>query len=938
MKTKIDHKISALCLLCMIFAISCTEKSNIKPVQLTCEYMVNPSVVDVFSPRLSWINEPVSSKVRGEYQQAYRICVASSKDRLLKGEADIWDSGKMSSPDAYLIPYAGSKLQSGKDYWWRVMVWDSNDVPSGWSAPAHWGMGLLSPDEWKAKWIGAPWQGEEPRRVISSYSGRTLRANARNYTQYPYFPAPLFRKSFDVKDNVASAKVFVTGLGFFEFYMNGKKVGDDCLVPNLTNYSNRDDVAFDQLLISIDNNFRGHRVMYHAYDITDMLRKQQNVAGAVIGDGFYDCTNLRWVAPFGSPRFLCQIEITYKDGTKDVICSDETWKVKGSAIVMNGIYDGEIYDANLETDGWATVACDDSGWKTAVLRQPPTGELNAHTAPTDRVVEILKPVSLTKNENGAYEVDFGVEISGWIRFKDIQGKKGDTLDVKYICESPLGVQKYVFKGSGKESYAPRFTWYVFSKAVISGIDHLTADMLTAEAVNTDVKISAEFRTSNPLFDRINTIWQRSQLDNMHGGIASDCPHRERAPYTGDGQVASVTVMHNFNAAAFYQKWIRDMRDAQNIETGYVPNGAPWFPGCGGGVPWGSAMNIMPWEFYLHYGDKKMLEDSYFAMKEYVRYMLTWRTEDGTMLQQRKNVNSNEANYWMNLGDWSPAFDIPLEELVHTFYLWRCADFAAKAAKALNRYDEQPYLANIANDAKDSFHKKFYDAENKTYGDYGSNIFALVMGVPQERYDDVLKTLYSEITEKYNGHLNTGIYGTQFFFETLAAHGMNDLACEAMNKRTFPGYGHWIEQGATVTWEFWNGNSSHNHPMFGGGLNWFYRTLAGVNTDENEPGYKHIIIKPDLPEKLDYAFYSNMTPYGKVVSEVKRVGDNRLEMNVTIPVGSHATVYIPVSGNSAVTENGKSIETAPGIEKTGAENGRLTVQAAQGSYRFAVENK
>ena len=925
MKIKI-FQFSALCLFCMMFNLmSCTEHGQLKPVRLTCEYMTNPAVVDVASPRLSWINEVASVLTRGEYQQAYRICVASSKAKLLKGEADLWDSGKTPASDSYLIPYNGSKLQSGKDYWWRVMVWDRNDQPSAWSEPACWGMGLLSSSEWKAQWIGAPWQGEEPRKII-------LPADQPQPPIPPHYPAPLLRKSFHVKDDVTSAKVFLTGLGYFEFYLNGEKVGDDCLVPNFTNYTVREAVKYTY--IALDNNFRGYRVMYLAYDITNMLRKHQNVAGAIVGDGFYDCTS-RWVASFGSPRFLCQIEINYKDGTKDIICSDGTWKAKASPIVMNGVFDGEIYDANLETEGWATTACDDSGWDRVVLREAPTGELTAHTAPTDKVVEILKPVSLTKNNTGAYEVDFGVEISGWIRFRDIQGRKGDTLHVKYICESPLGVQKYIYKGGGKESYAPRFTWYVFSKAVISGISELTPDMLSAEAVNTEVNVAAEFKTSNPLFDRINTIWQRTQLDNMHGGIASDCPHRERSPYTGDGQVACVTVMHNFNAAAFYEKWIRDMRDAQHIETGYVPNGAPWQTGCGGGVPWGAAMNIMPWEFYLHYGDLKMLEDNYFAMKEQVRYMLTWITKEGTMYSQRTNINSNEVNYWLNLGDWVPPYQLPSNEMVHTFYLWRCADFTAKAAKALNRQDDITFFSTIANDAKTAFQKKFYDAENKTYGDFGSNIFALVMGVPQHQYEEVVKTLYREIVEKYDGHLNTGIFGTQFFFETLAANGMNDVAYEAMNKRDFPSYGHWIEQGATVSWEQWNGRNSRNHPMFGGGLNWFYRTLAGVNTDENEPGYKHIIIKPQLPEKLDYAFYSNWTPYGKIVSEVKK-SSGSLEMNVTIPVGSHATLYIPASTSSRITESGLSLESAPGIEIKGIESGCLVLKAEQGNYQFVIQ--
>jgi len=908
-------------LLIAIAMVSCNQESKIKPIGLTCEFMENPTVVDIENPRLSWINETISNNTRGEYQQAYRICVATSKENLLNGHIDIWDSGKTDSQGSYLITYNGKKLESTRNYYWRVKVWDSKNNASEWSDIAYWGMGYLSPDEWKAQWIGAPWQGEEPRKIIDPKNESAT---------YPSYPAPLFRKAFSVKDNIESAKAFVTGLGYFEFYLNGEKVGDDQLVPNFTNYSNRD--MIEKAYIAIENNFRNHRVMYLSYDITDRL-KQQNVAGAIVGEGFYDCTS-RWVASFGSPRFLCQIEVTYKDGSKEIICSDDSWKVKESPLVMSGVFDGEIYNANEETAGWATVDCNDSGWENVILRKAPTGQLTAHTAPTDKVVETLSPVSLTSNEDGTYEVDFGVEISGWIRFKDIVGQKGDTLDVKYICESPLGVQKYIFKGTGNESYAPRFTWYVFSKAIISGIKNLKPEMLVAEAVNTDVPVTAEFRTSNELFNQINTIWQRSQLDNMHGGIVSDCPHRERSPYTGDGQVACATVMYNFNVAAVYKKWIRDMNDAQNIQTGYVPNGAPWQPGCGGGVPWGAAMNIMPWEYYLHYGDKQMLEDNFFAMKEQVRYMLTWLTPEGTMFSQRPSLNSSTPMYWLNLGDWAPSFKIPSEELVHTFYLWRCADLTAKAAKALNQKDDQAYFSNIATSVKKAFNNKFYNKENKTYGDYGSNVFALVMGVPEDRYADIKDTLRKEIMETYNGHLNTGIFGTQFLFETLAAHGMNDIAYTIMDKRDFPSFGYWLAQGATVTWEHWDGRDSRNHPMFGGGLTWFYRTLAGINTDEENPGYRHIIIKPVLTDKLDDIFYSNQTPYGKVTSEIRKT-ENRLEMNIIIPVGSEATVYIPTGNTSVVTENGKPLTSSSYLKEIGEESGYKVVKIKQGSYTFAV---
>lgn len=900
-----------------------TISAKLTPTVLRCEYMINPTVVDQLSPRLSWINEVESNKKRGISQRAYRIVVSTSKDKLLKGDYDIWDSEKQLSSESYLIAYKGKPLQSGQDYWWRVMIWDNENKASNWSEPAYWGMGLLNTGDWKAQWIGVPWQGDAPRKV----------STPSPYKQQSY-PAPLLRKSFNLKSGIASAKAFVTGLGYFELYINGNKVGDDYLVPNFTNYSIRDDLQ--HYPISIDNKFRDYRVLYLAYDITDMLIEKENVAGAILGNGFYDCT-IGWVCPFGSPRFLCQIEVTYADGTKELICSDTTWKVKESPILMDGVFDGEIYDANREIDDWNTITCDDSDWVNAVYRKPPTGKLCANTSPTDKVTEILYPISLTKLPDGKYEVDFGKEISGWIRFNSIKGVKGDTLDVKYICESPLGVYKYIFKGDNNENYAPRFTWYVFSKAIISGINELHLSNLTAEVVNTAIAINAEFHTSNDLLNRINQIWRQSQIDNMHGGIVSDCPHRERAPYTGDGQVACATVMHNFDAAAFYQKWIRDIRDAQNIDTGYVPNGAPWQPGCGGGVAWGAAMNIMPWEFYLHYGDKKMIEDNYYAMKEQVRYMLTWLTNDNTMLAQRTNLNSEHPNYWLNLGDWAPAYENPSTELVHTFYLWRCADFTAKAASVMGLQQDEDYYSSIATDVKDAFNQKFYNPELRSYGDFGSNIYALVIGVPEDRYNDVVATLRHEISVTYNNHLNTGIFATQFLFETLAQNGLDDIAYEVMCQEDYPSFGYWLNQGATVTWEHWDGHSSRNHPMFGGGLTWLYRVLAGVNSDKENPGFKKVTIKPILNDSLPKVYYSLITPYGKLVSDINQDG-NELRMNVTIPVGSSAKVYIPFKNEKSVLKEGKSIiNTNKEIKYLGKEGDYYLVEIPQGEYAFRVFN-
>ena len=312
------------------------------------------------------------------------------------------------------------------------------------------------------------------------------------------------------------------------------------------------------------------------------------------------------------------------------------------------------------------------------------------------------------------------------------------------------------------------------------------------------------------------------------------------------------------ARAFYTKWIQDILGAQNPETGYVPNGAPWQPGCGGGVAWGAAMQIMPWEFYQHYGDIDMLKNNYEGMKGYIKYMLTWTNEDGIMFSQAPDPA--KPNQWLNLGDWAPAKKLPPDDMVHTFYLWRCADFTSKTAKALGKNSEAEEYNKLAERTKAAFQNKYFDKEKGTYGAYGGNIFALRMGVPADQYPRVVAALKSDIIAN-GGNLDTGIFGTQFFFEVLSENGLHDLAFEAMNKKTQPGFGWWIEQGATTTWEQWSGEGSRNHPMFGGGIVWFYRVLAGMNTDPSQPGYRNIIFKPQPAGDVTFASYANETPYG-----------------------------------------------------------------------------
>ena len=887
-----------------LLTASCARQ-QLSVEDLRVEHMQNPSVVDATQPRLSWINTPKSQTARGLKQTAYRIVVATSMKKLQQGNYDLWDSGRQESGASSLVAYQGKPLPSAQDCYWKVQTWDQDGKPSAWSKPARWGMGLLDAADWKAQWI-AP--------------------------SLDHAGAPLLRKQFDTRGKVKQAKVFVCGLGYFELYVNGQRIGDDYLVPNMTDYTERHDL--DKGPIAIAGNMSGHRVMYLAYDVTKQLQKGRNALGVLLGNGFYDALNLNIpLSHFGEKCLRLQLQLTYTDGTTQTVCTDGTWQTKPSAITYNSVHGGEIYNANLETPLWATTRDNSEGWQSVKTIEGPKAEMSAHTAPTDRIVETMKPISLTRREDGAWVVDFGKEISGWIHFRDLKGTKGDTLKVDYMSESVQGNMRYVMNGSGNEEYAPRFTWFAFSKAVITGIDQLTTKNLTADVVNTDVARAADFHTTDTLFNRINEIWQRSQLDNMHGGIASDCPHRERLPYTGDGEAACATVMHNFDAAAFYQKWIRDIRDAQDSLTGYVPNSAPWEPTAGGGVAWGAAMNTMPWEFYVQYGDRKILEDNFTAMKKQVQYMTTWLQPDGTMYQELGNVGDPNPCYWLNLGDWCPPKVHPSEKLVHTFFLWLCSDYTARAAEVLGEQADAQTFRALANRTREAFHRTFYNSQEATYGYYGSNIYALVMGgMSDSRRDSVVQSLRKEIAERHDGHINTGYLATKFFFETLTDCGLHDLAVGAMRKEDFPSFGYWIKQGATTTWERWDGVHSHNHPMFGGGLTWFYRRLAGVCAAPSEPGYRHIILRPYPVDGLENVHYSYRTPYGTVLSDLTQTSEGST-LKVTVPVGSRATLYLPTNQRGNISESNRPLREAKGVTMQGGADGCTILQLEQGSYTF-----
>lgn len=819
--------------------------ARFKPVHLTCEYEMAPQHIDSRQPVFRWKNE---GDIRLTQHKIW-IRVASDKERL--EDPDVWESGPITS-ESPGIQYPGNPpLESGKTYWWQVRLESLNGEKSTWSAPASFGMGILSPREWKARWIGAP------EALLSNDA------------------APLFRKSFTPTGKVQSAKLYCSGLGYFEARINDQKVSQDVLVPNQTNYGKRPDLIHAR--VPIEDHFSHYKVFYLGFDVTPLIRTGSNDLDILLGNGFYNARE-KWVMPYGSPRMMAQLLLTYTDGRKDTILSDPGWKVAQSPIVMNGVYQGEGYDARITP----------THWLDAQVVSAPDGELCAQTGPSDRVMEHLKPKKIEKLADGKYRIDFGEEISGWIRISNFTAPAGQKIDIDYLSESPQGKNYYICSGNGKESYAARFSWFVFRTVEISNWPGtLKPDQIEAEAVYSRVERSGYFSCSNALFNQIDRIWCRSQTDNMHGGIASDCPHRERSGYTGDGQVAMNMVMHHFDARQFYRKWIQDILDAQNPSSGYVPNGAPWQPGCGGGPAWGAAVCIMPWEYHQFYDDTVILKQAYPAMKAYFSYLENWKTPEGIFYVQHKV--KDKVFKWLNLGDWSAPGDLPREEVVHTFYAWLCADIIAKSALCLGKINEsQAYQLRALNIQK-SFVKHFYLPDTKSFGSHGENVFALYMGLPSNLLGPVKESLKQDILQN-GGHLMTGIFGTRYLFEVLAENGLNQLAYEILNKRDFPSFGHWIEQGATTTWERWDGRDSRNHPMFGGGLIWFYKYLCGISP--LKPGFKSILIQPYIPEGISQAHYELETAYGKVSVEWKKE-NARLRLKFTIPSSCSGHIVLPI---------------------------------------------
>ncbi len=875
-----------------MFTNSCTT-DQLTVNDLKCEYLEDPRGIDIQNPRLSW---KIFSERNGQAQTSYHILVASSEKLLAEDKGDLWNTGKIESEQSVHIVYRGEELETREQAFWKVRIWDRNGKPSTWSRTATWEMGL-NPSEWHAKWIGLA-QYEEVKPV------------KRN-------PAIYFRKRTEFPHEIKKARAYISGLGYYELYINGNKVGDHVLSPNHTNYDRRQSpMDFDEPAVGNMST----RVLYETWDITSFLRHGETIFEVCLGNGWYFQNERKEDLPYSydTPRLIAQFEIEFVDGTRKQIVSDSSWEASFGPILHNGLYSGEIYDARLEEKNWAK----------AITVRPPTGRLTAQISPPDRVTRTIKPVSMTMPVEGIYRYDLGEMISGWAKLK-VSGPQGTVITLKFIEEAGPGygqTDTYILNGNGSEVWEPRFTWHAFRHIEVLSPVPLTQDNITGVVVNTDVNPAGSFQSSNELFNTILENFLRTQLGNMHGGVPSDCPHRERRGYTGDGQIAAQAAIFNFEMASFYTKWMNDLKDAQNATNGYIPNTVPYQSG-GGGTAWGSAYIIIPWYMYLYYGDKSILEQHYSGMKKWIAY-LTHLTDRSGIIDEKK------------LGEWVPpdVTEIP-PSFVSTAYYYYDLKLMSEIAGVLNKPEDSGYFKDLANLMKEAFNRKYYQENDKSYsiGRQGANVFALGFGlVPENRIREVFKSLVRNIESNTDEHFDTGMMGTPLALDVLSRYGRVDLAYSMMNQHDYPGFGYAIDRGATTIWETWRGDASHSHPMFGSVCQWFYQALAGINPDAEHPGFKHIIIKPQPVGTLKYVKATHASVYGNIESGWEWEG-NDLVLNLAIPVNSTATVFLPAAEPEDVTINQRTVKNCKDVSFIEFKDRVVKYQVESGQFIFISKN-
>ncbi|PYT93671.1 MAG: alpha-L-rhamnosidase, partial [Acidobacteria bacterium] len=833
----------------------------------------------------------------------------------------MWESGKQSSDASIQVEYGGPAPESGRIYYWQVRVADNHGHLSEWSKVAHWEMGMLETADWKAKWITPDLLENETKSN----------------------PAPLLRREFSMNKKVERARLYATAMGLYEMSMNGKRVGDEYFTPGWTSYD--------------------FRFQYQTFDVTSSLKNGANCLAAMLGDGWFR-GRMAWNPKNNRNRYgkklalLAQLVITYKDGTQQIVTSDDQWKSSTGAVLESDIYNGETYDARLEQAGWNEAGFNDKSWKPATVLEAPKAKLVAPAGPPVKAMEEITPVKVLHTPAGDTVLDMGQNMVGWVRFR-VTAPAGTTITLRHLevldkagnfytdnLRSAKQMIRYTTKGQGTETFEPHFTFQGFRYVAVSGWPgELKPQDFAGVVVHSAIRRTGSFETSNALLNQLqhNILW--GQKGNFLD-VPTDCPQRdERLGWTGDAQVFARTASFNHDTAAFYTKWLKDVALDQE-DDGAVPFVIPNVlshetrQGEAASAGWADVALVVPWTVYQSYGDKRILEEQYPSMKAWVEYM---RRQAG-----EKYVWSNGFSF----GDWlafaTTRSDYPGattdKDLIQTAYFARSTALLAKTATVLGKKEDAAEYASLEEKIRSAFQKEFV-APNGRLSSNTQTAYALALAfelLPQAQRAAAAARLADDV--KKFGHLTTGFLGTPFLCQTLSDYGYLDIAYMLLNRTEYPSWLYPVTKGATTIWERWDGikpdgtfqdpgMNSFNHYAYGAIGEWMYRIVTGIELDEAHPGYKHVLIQPQPGGGLTFANASVESIYGRVASGWK-IADGRFALTIEVPANTTATVRLPRAKLEQVTEGQKPLTGRTDILAARQAGDAVVIDVGSGSYVFA----
>lgn len=897
-----------LCLLLPCLVATAFAQTSVS--HLLTENKPNPIEVEEQAPRFSW---QLSATQRNTMQTAYALQVWEAGNK----KNTVWNSGKIMSDQSVYVPYAGKALQSGKKYNWSVQVWDNHTAQAASSETGSFQMALLQNSDWKAKWIEPGYTEDSVMR-----------------------PSPLFRKQFAANKKILSATAYITAHGLYEAQINGKRISDAYFTPGWTAYKKR--------------------LQYQAYDVTALLQKGTNAIGVTLGSGWY-----RGVIGFSNNRnvygkdiaLLFQLTITYSDGSTEQVVSDDSWKSSTGAIRYSEIYNGETIDAREEKKGWALPGYDDSKWSGVKTATHPMNVLVATYNEPIRRKEVFQAKRIITTPSGEKVIDFGQNLVGWVTLK-VKGKAGDKIVVSHAevldktgnfyttnLRAAKAQDTYILKGGEEEIFEPHFTWHGFQFIKLEGYPgELKPENFTAVALYSDMPTTGTFSSSHPLVNQLQHNIEWGQKGNFLD-VPTDCPQRdERLGWTGDAQAFSRTASFNMNVHNFFTKWLKDV-EADQLPTGSVPFVVPNVLGTGaaGSAGWADAATIIPWNVYLAYGDKKVLENQYNSMKAWVGYI-------------QNNSTGHLWNKGFHFGDWlfyRPHDDNDGKSAVTDKYLIAQCFYAhstqllINAARVLGKTTEVTSYEALLKNIKEAFAKEYLTATGRLVS---STQTAYVLAL---NFDMLPENLRAQAAERlaanvkdYGNHLTTGFLGTPYLCHVLTRFGYTDLAYSLLLQEKYPSWLYPVKMGATTIWERWDGikpdgtfqvpsMNSYNHYAYGAIGDWMYRVMVGLDTYEDGTGYKHSKIEPHIGGGFTHASASLQTYYGKLSNSWRVTGDQLL-MEVEVPANTTATVFVPAKSADDITESGAPLTQSKDIKLLETKEGSVKLSLGSGKYQFAVK--